>query len=292
MVTNIILLKDGNRGHEKQLEAFISYFDDGFFRNILSVNIHKTISIQLIKQAWGVKKASGGDIWVAGAGHRTHFLVALLKMLFNWKGIVIMKPSLPTYIFNLCVVPEHDKIKSKKNIIFTKGPLVKYSKISPSRPSNGLILVGGVNRHFKWSSSFFLKAISQILKQNKHIEKWIVTSSRRTPKEISVKLKDFVSPKVTYLTFSESPVGWLEETLSQAKEVWVTADSMSMSYEALSHGCKLHLIKSSQRNFGSKFRNMLNCLEEYSKTSPYISFNDGKDIAKNAVRILTTPKNL
>jgi mitochondrial fission protein ELM1 len=38
-----------------------------------------------------------------------------------------------------------------------------------------------------------------------------------------------------------TPPDWLEEQLTQAGEVWVTPDSVSMVYEALTAGCRVGL---------------------------------------------------
>ena len=128
MNARAIVLKDGNRGHEKQLDAFISFFPDSFFTNIQELRIRKLNLQSVFREVKLTKRMSGNETWVIGAGHKTHLLILFLKQVFNWKGIVIMKPTLPISLFDLCIAPEHDQIKPRENLILSKGPLVTLSK--------------------------------------------------------------------------------------------------------------------------------------------------------------------
>ena len=45
---------------------------------------------------------------VVGAGHSTHLAILAARRAHGGKAVVLMKPSLPTSLFDLCIVPKHD----------------------------------------------------------------------------------------------------------------------------------------------------------------------------------------
>ncbi len=106
-----------------------------------------------------------------------------------------------------------------------------------------LIALGGSSKRHVWNADKVLSAIGQIVQQNMQCE-IILTSSRRTPADF---LPASGSAKFCFrygdFPVEETPQGWIFEEMQKAEAVWVTEDSVSMIYEALTAGCKVGLIQ-------------------------------------------------
>ena len=100
-------------------------------------------------------------------------------------------------------------------------------------------MVGGPSSHFQWDSPSVSRQILALTTQRPDME-WTLTTSRRTPPDFQGMLR--ASP-VTVRLAPETPPGWLEHELGESGEAWVTPDSVSMVYEALSAGCRLGLFQ-------------------------------------------------
>jgi mitochondrial fission protein ELM1 len=60
--------------------------------------------------------------------------------------------------------------------------------------------------------------------------------------------------------FTSTPRGWLEKMYDSCGTVWVTADSISMIYEALSAGCRVGVIPVRWKKKENKFQRSLDFL--------------------------------
>jgi mitochondrial fission protein ELM1 len=63
-----------------------------------------------------------------------------------------------------------------------------------------------------------------------------LTTSRRTPPDFLATLPNL---DIKQTPAEETPPGWLEQQLQQTGSAWVTPDSVSMLYEALTSGCSV-----------------------------------------------------
>jgi uncharacterized protein len=165
-----------------------------------------------------------------GAGHRTHLPLLAARRAHGGRSIVLMKPSLPRAWFDLCVIPEHDGV-SGANVFTTRGAL------NPMEPGKkdaraGLILVGGPSRHHGWNENEIFSQIETIVTTDGNTH-WTLTSSRRTPAATTRRLRTLTFSNLTVVPVSETGPGWLSDRLATAAQVWVTEDSVSMVYEAL-----------------------------------------------------------
>ena len=86
-----------------------------------------------------------------------------------------------------------------------------------------------------------IKQITKILDANSSI-KWSLTSSRRTPPSTTAEIEKLPKEQVKVLPFETTDKDWLPRELSMSTHVWVTEDSVSMVYEALSSGAKVGLL--------------------------------------------------
>jgi hypothetical protein len=102
-----------------------------------------------------------------------------------------------------------------------------------------LIVVGGPSRHFRWDDASVIEQIEQLQLQRPKA-RWWLTTSRRTPRELTERLRRLRGPVFTGC--ADTSPDWLPARLADAGEVWVTRDSVSMIYEALSSGARVGLL--------------------------------------------------
>lgn len=193
---------------------------------------------------------------IAGVGHRTHWKVILVKKILRrtnpqLKSLILMQPSLPVNWFDYLIIPKHDHPPVNAGILVTEGvlnPLVNQQRHQPNR---NLMLIGGPSKRHGWSESALIAQLRQVIEQIRHQQgnaELILTTSRRTPieflqHEFLSQLDSAQYPHVTLFPVAQTPAGWLFEQLQLASSVWVTEDSVSMIYEALTAGCQVHLMQ-------------------------------------------------
>jgi len=165
-----------------------------------------------------------------GAGHRTHLPLLAARRAHGGRTIVLMKPSLPRAWFDLCVIPEHDGV-SGANVLTTRGAL---NPVEPGQKNarTGLILIGGPSRHHGWNENEILRQVEAIIAKGSDVG-WTLTTSRRTPSATTTRLRALTFKNLTVVPVTETGPGWLAERLANAAQIWVTEDSVSMVYEAL-----------------------------------------------------------
>lgn len=101
----------------------------------------------------------------------------------------------------------------------------------------GLILIGGESRHYAWENISLIEQIKTVL-DTPNIQ-WYITDSPRTPDISRRSIQKLASDNVQYIPFNQSPAGWLHDALQQAGTVWVSEDSISMIYEAITAGASV-----------------------------------------------------
>jgi uncharacterized protein len=175
---------------------------------------------------------------ILAAGHATHPALLWLARKHRALSVVLMKPSLPLSWFDLCIAPEHDFPDGcpSPKLVVTRGAL------NCVRPGNGektgkLILLGGPSKTHGWDG----KAMLDMLAHATDRGGWDLTDSRRTPAGYLDRVRISL-PGITVHSHTETPPGWVPEKLREAKEVWVTEDSVSMIYEALTSGARVGLL--------------------------------------------------
>nr|WP_232348913.1 mitochondrial fission ELM1 family protein [Neptunomonas qingdaonensis] len=197
----------------------------------------------LISHLFTTPASSEVRLFVA-AGHRTHLTLLVYKWCFgrktNAKAVVLMQPSLPLRWFDLCLIPEHDQPASMPNVIETWGALNRVQPGSKAK-NTGLILIGGPSKHFVWDESQVLNQLKQIVEHEADTD-WILTTSRRTPESFLISLSA-AKLKINIIPCAQTGKDWLPEQLAIAETCWVTEDSVSMVYEALTAGCRVGLIE-------------------------------------------------
>lgn len=244
-VTEICIISDGKPGHLNQSRGLAEALCRR--RPALSVNEHSPLSRGAALRAWLAGRAPAGS-WPAGlreppalligAGHATHLTLLALKRVWRVPALVLMKPSLPLGCFDLCLIPEHDEPPARDNVIVTKGAL-NLMRPGPKEPGSGLILIGGPSRHSGWDEVSLLAQLERILAGDDR--RWRMTSSRRTPASTEQRLAALSG--IEFVPARDTGRDWLPAQLAAAETCWVTEDSVSMVYEALTAGCAVGTLK-------------------------------------------------
>jgi mitochondrial fission protein ELM1 len=176
--------------------------------------------------------------FIITAGHATHLACLYLARRYKASSIVLMKPSLPSACFDWCICPEHDFFGKKipRNVITSKGALNRVIASNATRMGK-LFLIGGPSKTHGWDEMGLRAEIKTIAGD----EAWLVADSRRTPDGFLKSLKQML-PQLACFPHQETQQGWLAEKLATLEQVFVTEDSVSMIYEALSSGAKVGVI--------------------------------------------------
>ena len=177
--------------------------------------------------------------FIISAGHATHLPLLWLARKNHAKSIVLMSPSLPASWFDLCIVPSHDfpNGSKRRNLILTRGALNRVAPPEAQDRSGRMILIGGPSSSHGWDEQQLLDSLAQITATGD----WQLTDSRRTPAGFLDQIRPSL-PAIEVFPHQETSADWLPEKLVAAAEVWVTEDSVSMIYEALSSGAKVGLL--------------------------------------------------
>ncbi len=159
------------------------------------------------------------------------------------------------FLFDLCFVPEHDGLAASANIVPTLGAPNPNDNKGRHKRKRGLILVGGKDKNSHvWREDHLLEQIKELVEKSGKW-RWTISSSPRTPESTVDKLRSFASfrENILFFDYCETPEGWVEKQYKRAEVAWITSDSVSMIYEALTAGCKVGLFPMEWRNSKSKF---------------------------------------
>ncbi len=175
---------------------------------------------------------------IVGAGHGTHGAMLAARRARGGKTVVLMRPTLPASCFDFCIIPEHDPAPAFGHILRSCGPLNSVTPGTERDPARGLILMGGPSRHFHWHMEALLLHIETLIRTPGVT--WTLTDSPRTPATDSARLSRMSG--VSFVACQSAGKNWLADQIPRAGMVWVTADSMSMIFEALSAGAAVGVL--------------------------------------------------
>ncbi len=245
---HIVYVSDGKAGHRSQALGLYQAMQrqsasEVTFEEVLIENL----PVWSLVFAFGKKTSVGLQQvpdYIIGVGSHTQLRVLLLGKVFpQTKTVILMKPNFPFAWFDHVVIPEHDGVPEKGNVILTQGALNPIVNEGRHQENRILIALGGSSKRHQWDEQKVLSAIEQIVEKNRNSE-IILTTSRRTPKEFldHLKAKPY-SESLQIFPVEHTPQGWIFEEMQKAEAVWVTEDSVSMIYEALTAGCKVGVIE-------------------------------------------------
>jgi mitochondrial fission protein ELM1 len=230
----IWVLSDGKAGHLNQslglAEALLRLRPGGTIRELPARRG------DLLRAGLPGRAPAAPPALLLGAGHATHGSLVYWRRRTRRPAIVLMRPSLPMGLFDLCVVPRHDGVAERPRCWLSDGPL---NRVRPAaeREDHGVILLGGPSPHFTWDSAAILEQLTRVCARGA----WRLSTSRRTPPALLAQIQECRLPGLEARSFADWPAGWLAAELARARHCWVTPDSASMVYEALTGACAVGL---------------------------------------------------
>ncbi|MEX0726057.1 MAG: mitochondrial fission ELM1 family protein [Planctomycetaceae bacterium] len=252
-------IHDEKPGHVNQLRGLIRALGDR-----LDIEVHALSPPSVVELAFDLlgKRFRRGEALprpdlILGAGHATHLSILTAGRATGAKTVVLMKPTLPRSWFDLCIIPAHDVGVDFRGVarpsktqgvppnqsatIITQGVLNAVVPSCVQEEHRGLMLIGGTSNHYEWSSDDILAHVVEIVAREPAIA-WTLTTSRRTPGELVQQLQQLPCANLVVFCGEETSPDWLPAQLRRAARVWVTEDSVSMVYEALTAGGAVGLL--------------------------------------------------
>ena len=239
-----LYLHDGKPGHFNQLLGLseaLAAKNPAHTSSWLNVS-RLTFANKMLATGAEVRSVPAADVIVA-AGHSTHWLTLILGKKFGAHTVVVMRPSWPVAWFDSVIMPKHDAANRSlaSNIHVTEGAMNILGSQSYQPNNKGLVLLGGDSKHFDWPKEQVTSQVCTIMRTHPGLE-WTVADSRRTPQSQLLNIQA-VYPNASLQSHSNCPKGWLVEQMRQANVIWISPDSVSMVYEALSSGAAVGLIE-------------------------------------------------
>ena len=234
-------LTDGKPGHEQQ--------SLGLIRAIERLVPVQTVRIDLRQQPIGLMDLLMRRIpydfpkphFVIGAGHGTHVALLAARLATGARSVVLMKPSLPLSWFDYVLMPQHDNPPHLPHVMGTYGVLNAVEPSDSLVMQQGLILIGGPSKRHGWDEDTLVAQLKAITGATPHVN-WQVSTSRRTPEHTLLEIRS-IAPNAKVWAAQETPPGWVAEQLKTAGQVWVTEDSISMLFEALTAGGQVGVLQ-------------------------------------------------
>jgi mitochondrial fission protein ELM1 len=105
---------------------------------------------------------------------------------------------------------------------------------------------------------------------------WTLTTSRRTPASFLDAWRASGLPG-DMIPCNQTPPGWMQQTMQRTGRVWVTCESMSMVFEALTAGAAVGLLELPARRHGRVYRSALELIEKGHAT-PWSQWRAGTEL--------------
>lgn len=237
----IHIVSDGKPGHLAQSRGLA----DAIARRLAVQVVEHDASGATDRAAVGDQAGGTGGGLVLAAGRRAYRPALRFKRTAGLVAVALMDPGWwQRRRFDLCVIPKHDGVAERGNVIVTEGALNGVEPATQASPEEGLILIGGPSKHHGWQAGAVERQVEAILERDASM-RWTATDSRRTPQATRDGLQALAAQsggRLAYCPATQTPRGWVAQQLQRCGVCWVTEDSVSMVYEALSAGARVGLL--------------------------------------------------
>lgn len=251
---NILWIKDGKLGHEKQVRALIDEIANTIDINLTELttgsktnNIIEFISFGLIKNNKTKEEITKSYDLIIGAGTNAHLKMAnLSKTQSSAKIVSILAPHfLLRNKFHFICLPKHDSYKKfdQSKILYFEGSLSKVFDTGVD-DKTGMIAVGGGNKHYKFNPISLIGQINYMVSLYP-TKQWSVYNSRRTSKEMNDHLENLQNQfsNVSFIKITnKNSQEMYAKSIRTASIKLVTSDSVNMVYECMSSSGKTVLL--------------------------------------------------
>jgi hypothetical protein len=235
---------DGKAGHRNQVLGLTDALSDLCSTDCYDVDVTRGLAgwRSLMPGRLNPLTALPQPDLLIGAGHATHVPLLASRYRFGGRSIVLMTPSLPMRWFDACLVPRADeRSRLPETALVTEGVLNRIRPAARWNPRRGLLLIGGPSAHFDWQPAHVLDQIEAVISGTPGVT-WSATTSRRTPDSfVEAWLQRDIPAELTPV--EDTTADWLPRQLQECGVVWVTADSVSMVYEAMTAGAAVGLLQ-------------------------------------------------
>ncbi|MEE8321362.1 MAG: ELM1/GtrOC1 family putative glycosyltransferase [Gammaproteobacteria bacterium] len=261
-------LCDGKAGHETQSKGLAEAINRLSPCEIYDIHVtNRPASIfDFIQKRFPPGENLPNPRIIIGAGHGTHISLLNAKRARSGLTIVLMKPTFPMAWFDYCLIPKHDHPPDRDNVISTRGALNSVTPATKHMPDAGLVLIGGPSRHFNWDPESLIGQLQPIITQRPE-RYWTITDSPRTPETTLKRISEQGWKNIDIIPFTECNSSRLHNLYAKAGTIWVSEDSISMVYEALTSGAKVGLLEVPQKKPNRVSIEMKSLLDEGLLTS-------------------------
>jgi uncharacterized protein len=233
----IRVISEGRPGHENQSVGLAQAIARRTSAEVEVIRIPATWNL-LARRRAALDIRAGIPQLVIGAGHKVHLPLWFAARKFGARSIIIMAPTWPKRWFDLCVLPQHDSEPGYGNsrIITTRGALNRVPETIPAKQPQGAVLIGGPSKSHGWDATTTAGAIVAVVNSRPELS-WAITDSRRTPAGFLDQLRA-QNLRAEIISHHQTPPDWVPTHLGAATEAWVTEDSVSMIFEAVTAGAR------------------------------------------------------
>ena len=262
---NVLWIKDGNIGHEKQVRVLL----DQLLKNKQLNIIERTIKGIFPFFTYINDVEENYYDLIIGAGNKTYPLLLDTKKYQKniTKTVAVLTPSFKKDKFDIICAPYHDehKLKDINNVIYFKGSLASVSLSEPEEKTI-LIAIGGKNKHYHFDQKHIISQIKYFISLHPDKECYIY-NSRRTPTKVNDEILSLKNNKnnIYFIDYKNQQSSSFEHILHKASSKLITRDSMNMVFESLSCRGKTYLIDMRVKNKKSKVLNVINNLIKHNE---------------------------
>ncbi len=262
---NVLWIKDGNIGHEKQVRVLL----DQLLKNKQLNIIERTIKGIFPFFTYINDVEENYYDLIIGAGNKTYPLLLDTKKYQKniTKTVAVLTPSFKKDKFDIICAPYHDehKLKDINNVIYFKGSLASVSLSEPEEKTI-LIAIGGKNKHYHFDQKHIISQIKYFISLHSDKDCYIY-NSRRTPTKMNDEILSLKNNKnnIYFIDYKNQQSSSFEDILHRASSKLITRDSMNMVFESLSCRGKTYLIDMRVKNKKSKVLNVINNLIKHNE---------------------------
>lgn len=247
----ILVVGDGKAGHEAQSLGLAHAI-----ARLVRAEVHRTpVEARAARGLGRLRTAAprvARDIKPAiaiGAGAGTHSTLRACARELGARTVVLMNPGLLRRSFDLCVLPRHDGVREGGNTVLTTGAINLVRPSTSKDDRRGFVLLGGPSKHHGWDSADLARQVRAVVERGGAGVSWTLTTSRRTPPEaVGAVERAFADAPALRARLEVFPVErtdreWLLGMYARSAQVWVSEDSVSMVYEAITSGARVGLLR-------------------------------------------------
>jgi mitochondrial fission protein ELM1 len=273
MSTSVVIWQftDGKPGHENQTRGLIHALAtrtsvDNHIIEIPS-NILRFLYLLVIGSFCRKLAHLPKPNYLIAAGRRTQLPMLLAHLRFGGKRIILMRPYWPMTWFDLAIIPQHDSPQPTPKSLVTQGVINNVIPSSHHEKNKGMILIGGPSKHYTWDTASIVQQITILLHDMPHIS-WSIANSRRTPEDFSAHI-DKISNLFNFIDHRQTDNNWLSQQLATSGQIWVSPDSVSMLYEAVTSGAAVGCLELQSTKTNNRIVSGINKLIHKGMITPF-----------------------